>query len=798
MGTKEQERKPVRHASFVCEGEYWTLGFEDRLIRLRDSRGLRLIALLLREPGREFHVLDLGTRIDPREIDARASRIDPEDKLIVRSNVSEGGGEPLDPQARAEYKQRLVELSEELEEAREFRDEERIARIEDEVDLVTHELTLRRSGKAASSAEQARINVTKNITRALSQIETKHKSLGTFLKSTVKTGIFCSYQPDQRFPVSWKFEADESPDGTSPTWPDHHREGSPAELLRELAKRNPLVGRELERRAVRRLLAQVGASHCGALALVAGAPGVGKTRLIAEIAIDSQWSDVLLGRCYEQGGVPHQPFIEILESILDRARGPEDLRTLVAEDGPELTRLLPSLRRVMPGLQAPVDTSPEHARRLMFEAFCNLLARRIGRDPALIVIEDLHWADESTLSLLLHVARRLPQLRTILLGSYRDSDLDISPQFAKALDDLLRAQPPILALTGLSSDGVAQMMENLSGRTPPPRLVATVFRETGGNPFFVGELIRYLEQENRLYDSSGHFRTDLDLLETDVPASVRLVVGRRLARLSDATQRILPVAAVLGSSFTFDLLQASTEEEMEVLMDLAEEAQASGLVAVVAGTRLEFSHELVRQAVLSRLSLARIERLHLTIADAIERLHADALEDHAAEIALHLRRASGLADPNRTIKFMSLAAERAFLQGALKEAEGAYRDALELLLTLPESAERGARELKILSALSVVLHYAKGYGAPERAEVTARARKLAEERGDSRQLYFNFVGSWQVALGRGDYNAAKVITEQTLELAQLEDSRLHDTEAGIDSIGSRAEIRRCSRSSPRN
>src|SRR5262249_32465496 len=112
--------------------------------------------------------------------------------------------------------------------------------------------------------------------------------------------------------------------------------------------------------------------------------------------------------------------------------------------------------------------------------------------------------------------------------------------------------------------------------------------------------------------------------------------------------------------------------------------------------------------------------------------------------------------------------------------------ALALLLTLPESTERGARELKILSALSVVLHYAKGYGAPERAEVTARARKLAEERGDFRQLYFNFVGSWQVALGRGDYNAAKMITKQTLEFAQLEDSRLHDTEAGTDSIGSRA------------
>jgi hypothetical protein len=111
MGTKERAGQPVRQASFICEGEYWTLGFEDRLIRLERFERPWQLALLLREPRREFHVLDLGTRIDPREIDARASQIDPEDRLTVRSNVSEGGGEPFDAQARAEYKQRLVELS---------------------------------------------------------------------------------------------------------------------------------------------------------------------------------------------------------------------------------------------------------------------------------------------------------------------------------------------------------------------------------------------------------------------------------------------------------------------------------------------------------------------------------------------------------------------------------------------------------------------------------------------------------------------------------------------------------------
>src|SRR5262249_21004817 len=118
MGTKEQERKPVPEARFICQGEYWTLAFDDCLIRLRDSKGLRHLALLLREPGRKFHVLDLGARIDPA--DSRASRINPEElaKAAVRSTPSEGDGEVLDAQGRAAYKQRLVELTEELEEAR--------------------------------------------------------------------------------------------------------------------------------------------------------------------------------------------------------------------------------------------------------------------------------------------------------------------------------------------------------------------------------------------------------------------------------------------------------------------------------------------------------------------------------------------------------------------------------------------------------------------------------------------------------------------------------------------------------
>src|SRR6516225_2455812 len=136
------ERRPLGSGNFICQGDYWTVSYGDRLVRLRDSKGLQLLALLLREPGREFHVLDLVARIDPGEIDANGARIDREElaKLTVRSVLGEDGGELLDAQARDEYKQRVVELTEELEEARKFHDQGRVARIEDEIDIVERAL----------------------------------------------------------------------------------------------------------------------------------------------------------------------------------------------------------------------------------------------------------------------------------------------------------------------------------------------------------------------------------------------------------------------------------------------------------------------------------------------------------------------------------------------------------------------------------------------------------------------------------------------------------------------------------
>ena len=213
----------------------------------------------------------------------------------------------------------------------------------------------------------------------------------------------------------------------------------------------------------------------------------------------------------------------------------------------------------------------------------------------------------------------------MVVGTYRDADMNVSRGLAKTLEDSVRGRLATrVKLKGLPRDEVAAMLEGLSGKSPPATMVSEIHAETDGNPFFVEELFRHLEEENRLYDSSGQFRSELKIGELEAPPSVRLVVARRLARLSDLTQKMLATAAVIGRFFSLDILQASSEGDADSTLERVEEAEKAGLVFSVAESpkvRFAFSHELIRQAVIAGLSAARRQRLHLAVGDAIERTY---------------------------------------------------------------------------------------------------------------------------------------------------------------------------------
>ena len=714
MGNKEQESKPVPQARIICQGEYWTLAFADRLIRLRDSKGLRQLALLLREPGREFHVLDLLARIDPAEIDSRASPIDHEElaQLTVRSALGEDGSAPLDAQARAAYKQRLVELTDELEEAREFQDDERVARIEDEIDLYKRELKtafgLRggRSPKARSAAEQARVNVTKNIGRALDLIETKHESLGRLLKSTVRTGIFCSYRPDPRFPVAWSFEAEQPSDTISSGVPDRWIEGArPGEEVGAPPTGSPpehgrppvagglawgrFIGRAQEMAVLRSAIdAAVGGQ--ASLVMIAGEPGIGKTRLAEEAGAYAlrRGAQVLVGRCYEgEAASPYSPFVEVIREYLS-TRPDDALRTEMGDGASDVAKLVAEIRKRIPDLPYAAAADPNEERLRLLDGIASFLVNASKAKPIVLHLQNLHWADKPSLLLLQHLVRRYKGGRLFVIGTYRDVELDRSHPLATVLAELRHERlHERLLLRRLSESEVRELIETILQQKMADgasgAFVRAVLRETEGNPFFIEEVLRHLVESGGLYRSEGRWVTDASsIAELGIPEGVRDVISRRLSRLSQTTNRVLTAAAVLGREFEFELLAPMTGFSEDQIVPVIDEAHASQIVVETRGQmrpRYAFAHALVRHTLYEELGLPRKQRLHLKAAQAIEAAHERNLEPHVAALANHYRMAGAAAEAEKTIEYSIRAGRAAHAVFAFEEAGTHWRAALELM-----------------------------------------------------------------------------------------------------------------------
>jgi DNA-binding winged helix-turn-helix (wHTH) protein len=542
------------------------------------------------------------------------------------------------------------------------------------------------------------------------------------------------------------------------------------------AATNRFVGRERERAELRAALAEARGGH-GRIVLVSGEPGIGKSRLCSELAAEAVavGMTVVLGHCSEQEALPLLPFVEIVESYVKGSRDLEDLRAMIGDEAPELARMLPSLRRLIPdlppsnALQAG-QAGPE-ARRALFDSVCNFIARRSHEHPMLLVVEDLHWADDSTLDLFSHLSARHSEMPLLLIGTLRSSDSDIGASLARTLEDLVRARLfSQMQLGGLSSRDIAAMLEIMGKNSPPPGVVAEFVRETDGNPFFVEELFRHLAEENRLYDSAGRYRSDLTIKELDVPSDVCLVVGRRFGRLDESTRRVLGAAAVIGRSFKLDLLEAATGVKAVELLEDLDETTRLGLVrssTEYADARTEFSHELIRQVVLSQLSAARRERLHLEIAYAIERIRAHSLEDHYAELASHFAQTSETA---KAAHYLCLAGRRALQSSAHTEATALLNSALDRLRTLPESPERDRTELKAQIAVGDLTIALKGYGVADVELAYGSAAELSRRLDDRPHLLRALSGLTSHYLLRSHIKKSLEMGKEVLALSRNNDS----------------------------
>ncbi|MEJ2132433.1 MAG: hypothetical protein P8Y95_12655, partial [Gammaproteobacteria bacterium] len=290
----------------------------------------------------------------------------------------------------------------------------------------------------------------------------------------------------------------------------------------------------------------------------------------------------------------------------------------------------------------------------------------------MLTFEDLHWADESTCVLLRHLAGRLEETPVFIVGTYRDSELDPSRPFARALHDLVRERlVDDLVLKRLDRHAVTELLAAQAGQQPPAELVELVYSETEGNPFFVEEVYRHLNDSGKLFDEGGAFRSAIEIADTEVPRGVRLVLGQRVERVSDDCRRVLTTAAVLGRIFQFDLLASAGGVDEDTLLDAMEEAEAASLVRDLSRereARYGFVHEQIRQTLLSALSFPRRQRLHLRVANALEEFYGNEAEKHAGEISHHLYQAGAAADAERTAHYLELAARRALDSLAFEDA----------------------------------------------------------------------------------------------------------------------------------
>ena len=447
--------------------------------------------------------------------------------------------------------------------------------------------------------------------------------------------------------------------------------------------RQPFVGRQAEQDKLTARLDDVSQGR-GALALIGGEPGVGKTRLSEELLADARERGMLTftGHCYEEGTAPFTPFVEILEQMV-RELPANVLREALGDAAGDVARLVPEIHRVVDDIPPPAELTPEQQRRVLFNAVLDLFRRLGARQPVVLLLDDLHWADEATLGLLQHLAPQLAGLPLLAVGTYRDVELDVGKPFEKAMAALVRQkQAERLRLRRLPQEAVAELLTALGGSEPPRTLVQVIFHETEGNPFFVGEVFQHLSEEGKLFDEAGDWQTDVSVDELDVPEGVRLVIGRRLERLSEATPKLLTAAAVVGRRFDLKLIESLSDLDSDRFLEAIEEAETAKLIALEREgreTSCMFTHELIRNTLLQALSLPRRQRLHARVAGAMEDVYESDLTRRASALAHHLYEAGSVADEAKTIRYLILAGEESLETGAFEEARRDFDLAMSLL-----------------------------------------------------------------------------------------------------------------------
>jgi tetratricopeptide (TPR) repeat protein len=453
----------------------------------------------------------------------------------------------------------------------------------------------------------------------------------------------------------------------------------------------PLIGREAEFAEILTGIETV-TQGSGRLLVVAGEPGVGKTRISQEatLACRDRGFFVATGRCYEpHRSVPYYPFLEALSSLY--AAAPEPGRAQIPLRWPHMMRLLPDQSS---GALSATSASPQEEQQRLFWAVTGFLQSLAETAPVALLLDDLHWADDASLELLQHLVRHTHADRVLLLGTYRDVEVGHQHPLGRALRDLEReGLVERVPVRRLGHEDTARLIADRVGQSLSDKIGRLVHRHTDGNPLFVQEVLRALIERGDVYRRDGRWEFR-EIAEIGVPEGVRATIADRASRLGERAQKTLREASVLGQAFGFEDLQAMAglpEDELEAAL---EEALAAGLV-YESGEGYVFNHALTQQALYAELPNRRRRRLHLAAGEALERLAEPVRRRRAAELAWHFHEGGA---PERALSYTILAGDSAVSVHAPAEAEMHYRMALDLARTLDDQ-DGEARTLEKLGWL---------------------------------------------------------------------------------------------------
>ena len=458
----------------------------------------------------------------------------------------------------------------------------------------------------------------------------------------------------------------------------------------QVAAPNPIyrrifVGREAELRQLERAF-DAALSGEGAIGMVVGEPGIGKTSVCEQLAtyVAMRGGKALIGHCYEEGSLslPYLPFVEALRSYV-LARDPDGLQRDLGSGAAEVVRVVSEIRDRLPqaDLGATISSGPEDDRWRLLQAVTGFLRNASSVQPLVIVLEDLHDADRGTLDLLLHLSRNLQGTRLLIVGTYRDVEVDRSHPLSSALAELRRAAGFVrVPLRGLTVDEVHRMYCVIRGQDVPWSRAEAIYRQTEGNPLFVQEVLRYLVEEGLVVREAGRYALTEAGADAGIPEGLRDVVGKRLSRLSERANQVLSVASVIGRDFRLDVLQRVVAYSEDEVIEALEEAQERAVIEERSSggpLAFRFTHAFFRQTLYEEIFAARRIRWHQQVARALEAVHARRLEEHAAELAEHFAHSSDPGDLTKAVEYAELAARRAQSVYAYGEAVRHWGQALK-------------------------------------------------------------------------------------------------------------------------